>query len=218
MKPKYKFTKKYDFWKTDHHTNFAFVKWYFGTDYDPCRTDPESPPYLTFLEIGVFEARTSVFLLDNVLNVQYPDRPQGELHCIEPEITKNGKFNLSQHDNCYLYNKTSLATLIDFIQKRGMKFDFIYVDGDHNACGLLDDLILSWKLLKLNGIMLIDDYEMETLDPWFYVSHREFKNTPRLRFTHPRIAIDAFRNIYRGQYDMVVDNYQIGLRKTVIFP
>jgi len=82
----------------------------------------------------------------------------------------------------------------------------------------LEDLVLSWKLLKVGGLMLIDDYEMETLDPWFYISHKQFQNTPRLRFTHPRIAIDAFRNIYRGQYETVIDNYQIGLKKVLNFP
>ena len=66
--------------------------------------------------------------------------------------------------------------------------------------------------------MLIDDYEMETTDPWHYVSHKQFdKSNPRLRFTHPRIAIDAFLNIYRGQYKLVIDNYQIGIKKIIEF-
>lgn len=215
MKEKYKFTKKYNFWKTDHLENFSYLKWYFDAGYDPCRLYPENFPLLTFLEIGVFEARTSVFLLDEILNVETNDRQRGILHCIDPDITKNGLHNLRFHTNYVLYNKKSFDILTHLLRTGTPVYDLIYVDGDHNACGLLEDLVLSWRLLKVGGIMLIDDYEMETLDPWFYVSHLEFENNPRLRFTHPRIAIDAFKNIYRGQYDVVIDNYQVGLKKVI---
>lgn len=213
---KYKFTKKYDFWKPDHHQNFSYIKNYFcGSDY--LRNNCSEMGRLTFLEIGVFEAKTSVWLLDNILLKDFEDRNKGILYCIEPNLTKNGEFNLAQHIGDFLlFNKPSFETLIGFLIDRSIyRFDLIYVDGDHNACGLLEDLVLSWKLLKIGGIMLIDDYEMETLDPWFYVSHPEFKNNPKLRFTHPRIAIDAFKNIYRGQYDVVIDNYQVGLKKVI---
>lgn len=218
MKSKYVFTREYNFWEEDHYKNFDSVCGYFGKDYDPCKNEKNSPSHLVFLEIGVFEARTSVFLLDSILNIQLPNRPRGILHCIDPDITENGKTNLFHHDNYVLYNTTSFATLTELINKGYPRFDFIYVDGDHNACGLLEDLVLSWRLLKAGGVMLIDDYEMETLDPWFFVSHKQFQSTPRLRFTHPRIAIDAFRNIYRGQYETVIDNYQIGLQKVLNFP
>lgn len=218
MKSKYTFTKEYNFWENDHYKNFDSICSYFDKDYDPCKNEKNSQPNLVFLEIGVFEARTSVFLLDSILNIELPNRPRGILHCIDPDITENGRTNLFHHDNYVLYNSTSFVTLVDLIQKDTTKFDFIYVDGEHNACGLLEDLVLSWKLLKVGGIMLIDDYEMETLDPWFFISHKEFQSTPRLRFTHPRIAIDAFRSIYRGQYETVIDNYQIGLQKVLNFP
>jgi len=203
---KYKFTKKYDWWNVDHHSNRALLKTIFDA-YD-------FKEKLVFLEIGVFEARTSCWLLDNILTLR---KNPGILYLIEPYLTKFGKYNLSQHlGDIILLQDFSVNVLIRFIQEKLLKFDLIYVDGDHNACGLLQDLILSWKLLKVGGIMLIDDYEMEAVDPWFYKSHKEFsENYPQLKFTHPRIAIDSFLTIYRGQYDKIIDNYQIGLRKVV---
>lgn len=214
---KYKFTKKYDFWTVDHYTNFAYIKSYFDSNYELVKRDATT--YLSFLEIGVFEGRTSTWLLDNVLKEQVYTRIGGVLHCIDPAITDNGRYNLAQHiGNVIFYNDSSLKILLKLLQENvGLLFDFIYVDGDHNACNLLEDLILSWKLLRIDGIMLIDDYEMEATDPWHYISHPEFSDNPRLRFTHPRIAIDAFLSIYRGQYDLVIDNYQIGLKKIVNF-
>lgn len=213
----YRFSKKYDFWTIDHFTNFAQIKDYYDNYYEIAVG--YTIPRLEFLEIGVFEGRTSTWLLDNVLQEHVLTREEGKLHCIDPNITKNGRFNLSQHDNqVVLYEDYSIKVLLRFLYLGNRKFDFIYVDGDHNACNLLEDLILCWKLLRVNGIMLIDDYEMEATDPWHYVSHEMFdKSNPRLRFTHPRIAIDAFLSIYRGQYYLVTNNYQIGIKKVIDF-
>jgi hypothetical protein len=208
---KYKFTKKYDFWKPDHYENFSYIKDFFSLNKYP--KDPYPDFQLGFLEIGVFEGRTSVWLMDNVLNQGAPDVEHGILHCIDKELNKNAKYNFRQHQEHMIFYLGSSARILINLIYHVLKLDFIYVDGDHNACGLLQDLILSWKMLRIGGIMLIDDYEMETLDPWFYVSHKEFADNPRLRFTHPRIAIDAFLNIYRGQYEIVINNYQIGLKK-----
>lgn len=213
----YKFTKKYDFWTDDHYTNFNQIKDYYDHMYEIAVGHPIS--HLEFLEIGIFEGRTSTWLLDNVLQEHVMTRKKGKLHCVDPVITKNIRYNLSQHsDQVDIYEDYSEKILIHFLHLGNRRFDFIYVDGDHNACNLLEDLILSWKMLQVNGIMLIDDYEMEATDPWHYVSHKQFnKSNPRLRFTHPRIAIDAFLNIYRGQYDLVINNYQIGIKKIVEF-
>ena len=200
---KYKFTKKYDFWNLDHVKNFEFIKHYF------LYNGYKNLMNLSFLEIGVFEGRTSCWLIDNILV-----GTNGILHCIDPYLTKKGKHNLSFHiGDVIVYQEPSFKILTSFNEQDLFTFDFIYVDGDHNATGVLKDLVLSWERLKVGGIMLMDDYEMEVKDPWFYVSHPEFAENKKLRFTHPRIAIDAFLNIYRGQYEVVIDNYQIGIKK-----
>lgn len=38
------------------------------------------------------------------------------------------------------------------------QFDFVYVDGSHRASEILIDVSLAWRLLKVGGLMLLDDY------------------------------------------------------------
>jgi tetratricopeptide (TPR) repeat protein len=44
------------------------------------------------------------------------------------------------------------------MNRMGEKYDFIYVDGSHLCLDVYLDLMLSWKLLNVGGIMAIDDY------------------------------------------------------------
>lgn len=195
----YKFSKKFNFWNSEHITNFKEIRWIYRGK-DDC----------AFLEIGVFEARTTVYLLDEVLTGK-----NCCITCIDPNLQPKGRHNLSFHTSrVIMYDESSFEILTHLLCLK-KSFDFIYVDGDHNASNLLQDLVLSWKLLKVGGIILIDDYEMEATDPYFYQSHKEFNVYPRLKFIHPKIAIDAFKNIYRGQYNLIIDNYQVGLKKIV---
>ena len=46
----------------------------------------------------------------------------------------------------------------------GEKYDFIYVDGSHRCMDVYLDLMLSWKLLNVDGIMAIDDYTINIGD------------------------------------------------------
>ena len=58
-------------------------------------------------------------------------------------------------------------------------------DGSHEAPDVLLDALLSFKLLKINGVIAFDEYLwQENLD-----------NIPDV-LRSPKIAIDAFANIY----------------------
>ena len=37
-------------------------------------------------------------------------------------------------------------------------FDFIYIDPSHQAPDILTDAVLAFKLLRLSGVMVFDDY------------------------------------------------------------
>jgi cephalosporin hydroxylase len=195
----YKFSL--DFWNEYHHCNFDYIKRYFEIYEEP----------VNLLEIGVFEGRTSIWLAENVLNIPRKD----SLITIDPDVATNYLHNVRQ---CPLRKHLRLMELYSFdaltkAYQKNYSCDFIYIDGDHNACGVLEDAILAWRLLKRHGIMLFDDYLMEVKDPWFYISHKEFTEHRTLTWQHPRTAIDAFLNIYKGQYEVVINNYQIGIQK-----
>jgi len=194
----YKFTL--DFWNDDHYYNFRMLA---------DRLNNVGKPRI--LEIGVFEGKTTTWLLEHV--------SQSHITMIEPDPGPNFWYNLKpwiedgkksihprlEWKKCYSFNYLS-GLLPD------EKFDMIYIDGDHNACGVLEDAVMAWRHLKKGGMLLFDDYLMKVKDPWFYISHKEFND--KLVWQHPKNAIDAFMNIYKGQYSVFIDNYQIALFKT----
>jgi hypothetical protein len=65
-------------------------------------------------------------------------------------------------------------------------FDFIYVDGSHQAPDVLADAFLSFRLLRENGVIAFDDYLWQEALPDGIDSIR-----------CPKLAIDAFTNIHR---------------------
>lgn len=74
-------------------------------------------------------------------------------------------------------------------------FDFIYVDGSHSTSDCLFDSVLSFRLLRPGGMMVIDDYL------WQVDSGVKYR---------PKLAIDAFINLHIGELLDValITNYQ----------
>lgn len=64
-------------------------------------------------------------------------------------------------------------------------FDFIYIDGSHQAPDVLCDAVLSFRLLKVGGLIAFDDYL------WF--ENLPYGVDP---IRCPKPAIDAFVNLY----------------------
>lgn len=164
------------------------------------KTAPDNKMYL---EIGCFEGRSSCWLLQNALS------HCGDLICVDPYAPEshlwklfntnplaNFKENIAEvkheQQNVRLIQKPSYEGLADLIQDN-VKFDFIYVDGDHRPHMALMDGCMAWGLLKQGGTMLFDDYlypEKPTKD-----------------------GIDAFLKGYEGLYEIIVNNYQLGIKK-----
>jgi hypothetical protein len=77
-------------------------------------------------------------------------------------------------------------------------YDAIYVDGSHAAADVLEDAVLSFKLLKPGGVMIFDDYEWNAFpDPWLV----------------PLMAIDFFLQVYQRQYELLYKGYQVAIKK-----
>ena len=78
------------------------------------------------------------------------------------------------------------------------QFDFIYVDGDHTYNGCYTDLVLSWDLLKENGILAIDDYLWK-------------KNES----DNPHNAVNHFMDKYKDKIIVLDIEYRIFLQKSL---
>lgn len=103
------------------------------------------------------------------------------------------------------YSSNSLIKLTLEIQNgTRTKYNFVYIDGSHQAPDVLMDAVLSWKLLEVGGIMIFDDY----LWP-------KYKNSPSM---HPKTAIDGFLASYTNRYKTLHMGYQVHIQKTTSDP
>lgn len=118
------------------------------------------------IEIGCFEGATTFWVSD--LCRQH--NKHFHLYAIDPHTTDNDnqdfdfdtikrafEYNLSVCPGQVTYiNKYSHQGLVDLINQN-VQAELIYVDGDHTAAAVLEDMILSWRLLSVGGVMLCDD-------------------------------------------------------------
>jgi hypothetical protein len=119
---------------------------------------------IDILEVGTFEGNTATWFSDNLL-----DHPDSTLTCVDDFSTL---FNGSRDDlkNVWLsntrlsknYSKISLVegqsryVLYDLLLQ-GKSYDLIFVDGSHHTPDVILDGILSFQLLRPNGLLIFDD-------------------------------------------------------------
>jgi predicted O-methyltransferase YrrM len=156
------------------------------------------PEKKLFLEIGAFEGRATCWLLENGLT------DKGSIVCVDPYSAEGfdkvesrfwSNTNLAKKSagqTVSLFKTTSYKALAEMIGYK-YAFDFIYVDGSHAPDVALTDACMAWGLLKQGGVMLFDDY----LYP-----HEPTK-----------VGIDAFLLPFEGQYDIILNNYQLAVKK-----
>ena len=158
------------------------------------------------LEIGSYEGASACYLIEKL--AAYKDI---ELHCVDtweggvehkaggmaeaymPDVEKrfhsNIKMAISKVENAVqlvLHKGVSDLALSKLIAEGKLGyFDFIYIDGSHQAPDVLCDALLSFRLLRNNGVMAFDDYLWQEQLPY---------GTDPIRC--PKLAIDAFTNIY----------------------
>ena len=176
------------------------------------------------LEIGSYEGASTCYLIEKLAASK-----NIELHCIDTWEggieNKNGggaEVNMSDVENRFHQNtKIAIRKVENSVQltiHKGMSdfelssllvegkseyFDFIYIDGSHQAPDVLSDAVLSFRLLKNNGVMAFDDYLWQEQLPY---------GTDPIRC--PKIAIDAFTNIYCRKIRLIsAPLYQLYIQK-----
>jgi predicted O-methyltransferase YrrM len=93
---------------------------------------------------------------------------------------------------------TSVDALGNLISYK-KQFDFIYIDGSHLAKDVLTDACMAWPLLKPKGFMVFDDYSWKP--PGFTLLQR------------PKVAVDAFINMFEDELQIAHSGYQLIVRK-----
>lgn len=160
-------------------------------------------PDLRYLEIGVYEGRSLLWMLDNVLT-HSGARATG----IDPFLDKKSELlfraNLEKSGHA-----GKVTVIVGFSQTELRKlpldsFDVVYIDGSHTADDVLADATLSFDLLRVGGLMIFDDYR------WTGTQRGRTPLPPELR---PQVAINAFITAYRNRVEVVYRGYQLMLRK-----
>jgi len=143
---------------------------------------------LHILEIGSFEGKSTIWFLDNILL-----NKNSTITCVDPWIGySQGHNSLNSYNNenvewdlrerktkeIFLKNIVESGESNKVIIKQGFsnkilpsliyeekKYDIIFIDGNHTAPYVMMDSVMSWGLLKKNGIMIFDDYAWQLHRP-----------------------------------------------------
>ena len=180
---------------TDNNSPYFTTDWFSGNIpslvnlFKGCNDTP-----IKALEIGSWEGRSTLWFLNNALV-----HKESTITCVDPwpssEVFMRFVYNIRDHlpkvDIKKGYSSDVLRTLND-------QFDFVYIDGSHTSWNTLEDAILSFKLLKPNGVMIFDDYKGGDLDD---TTQSPFK------------GINAFIEVYDKHIEVLHKEYQVFIRK-----
>jgi predicted O-methyltransferase YrrM len=163
------------------------------------------PDNKLFLEVGSYEGRSTCWFLENGLADDgaifcYDTWEGSEEHSAAQSKDLYQKFNhnieLAKKPTQSVYSY--MGKSVETIRRQNLEFDFVYIDGSHQAPDVLMDACLTFRMLKKGGIMVFDDYL--------------WKDMPGV-LHQPKIAIDAFVNIFSEQIETVMIGYQYGIKK-----
>ena len=156
-------------------------------------------PDIAYLEIGVFEGRSFVWMLDNILT--HPSARATAVDVFSGSYKEVFQRNVRQSGS-----SDKVTTLVGSSQLLLRElpldgFDVIYIDGSHAASDVLEDAVLSWRLLRAGGVIIFDDYLWVGFDRW----------TPDPE--SPKRAIDAFYRFFGEHFDVLHNAKQIIMKK-----
>lgn len=174
------------------------------------------------LEVGSYEGASACYLInklakDNNIEIHCVDTWDGGIEHKEGGADMNSVEAHFNH-NVQLAIKTALNKVDLFLHKGSSDlqlsrlindnkknyFDFIYIDGSHQAPDVLCDAVLGFRLLKVGGIMAFDDY--------LWAENLAYGKDP---IRCPKPAIDAFTNLYCRKLQILsAPLYQLYIQKT----
>jgi SAM-dependent methyltransferase len=198
---------------TGVQVNASYQKEYrFRTDWfsrhipvwQACLEGYKGKPDVHYLEIGLYEGRSALWMLENVLTHPtahltgvdlFPDEyryasGKGHKDVFESNLRLSG-----------LEPKTTIIQGYSQVVLRGLpleSFDIIYIDGSHDMADCLEDAVLAWRLLKEGGTLIFDDYLMVTEGD-----------------ERPDRAIDTFIFFFGKHFETLHAGWQVFLRKKV---
>ena len=174
----------------------------------------KNAPGLNFIEIGAFQGKASIWLLENILTndtskLTCIDTFEGSIeHKINDEYSKllPSLFDVFSHNILKFKDRVNIIrdksqNILHMLPRKS--YDFIYIDGDHKASSVIQDAVLSFYLLKIGGILIFDDYT------WGINN----ENDAKYNLVAPRPAIDAFLLLYSEKIEILHIGMQVVIKK-----
>jgi hypothetical protein len=163
-------------------------------------------PNIRGLEIGVFQGKTTCWLLDNIFT--HPTSTLDAVDTFEGSERSSENSSSSSTMLLYLYDtfifntqeygiriKTHRMKSAIFLRSipldERFQYDFIYIDGDHRSTVIFTDMVLSWPLLKIDGVMILNNYGD----------------------TSAIVSIDNFGKVFVGCFETLYVDYQLAIKK-----
>ncbi|MGZ3579592.1 MAG: class I SAM-dependent methyltransferase [Syntrophales bacterium] len=162
--------------------------------------DMKGKPNLTYLEVGPYEGRSFLWVMDNILT-----HPSSKAIAIDtfdkifdrdPEKIFLENLRRSGHSSQVKVMKGFSQEKLRLLPLNSV--DLIYIDGDHRSKAVIMDAVLSWDLLKEGGILIFDDYKLG------YDLPMEMR---------PEFAIDVFMSLFPDEFQILLNDYQMIVRK-----
>lgn len=176
------------------------------------------------LEVGSYEGASTCYLIEklaqeNLIEIHCIDAwsndmgpetdyklygPNIDMSAVESRFRQNTKLAIEKSAkkvDLFIHKGFSDNQLVKLLSS-GKKnyFDLIYIDGSHLGPDVLCDAVLSFRLLKINGVMAFDDYLWPSAN----------KSLTRI----PKLAIDSFINLYSEKINIFnAPLYQIYIKK-----
>jgi predicted O-methyltransferase YrrM len=144
------------------------------------------------LEIGSKEGRSALFWLEFFAGAH--------LTCVDLfDHEDAGRFdrNLAAYGTRLRKIVGTSIKALGSLREENAVFDFIYVDGSHRRDDVMIDCLGAWRLLRVGGVMLMDDY---TWKP----------DTPDAERVAP--AVDTFL-AWHGDAEVILKSHQVAVRK-----
>jgi predicted O-methyltransferase YrrM len=158
---------------------------------------------LRYLEIGVFEGRSALWMLENVLT--HPESRLTAIDLFSGELEARWRRNLERSGAAEKVTTIVGPSQIELRKLPLESYDVIYIDGAHVAPAVLADGVLAWQVLKDGGLLIFDDYGWTG-----YPGPSESSTPDELR---PRAAIDGFVTAFRNSMELVHRDFQLLVRK-----
>jgi len=161
--------------------NYRFTEDWFTDDGLSVLNYLDFTKELHILEIGSFEGKSTVWFLENFLQ-----NKNSTITCVDPwmdysqdqdslnsYIKEKNEWDLTKRKTkeIFLHNIIESGDASKVIIRQGFSnkilpsliteqkmYDIIFIDGNHTAPYVMMDSVMSWPLLKKDGVILFDDY------------------------------------------------------------